>query len=60
MGRPLGQARPLNPIGFDNDLAHFDLAVTVCATRYLSALRLGRVDPQHFQFEFDSGPKAMI
>jgi murein L,D-transpeptidase YcbB/YkuD len=39
----------------DNDPAHFDLALTVCATRYLSALRLGRVDPQHFKFEIDSG-----
>jgi murein L,D-transpeptidase YcbB/YkuD len=38
-----------------NDPAHFDLALTVCATRYLSALRLGRVDPQHFKFEIDSG-----
>ena len=39
----------------DNDPAHFDLALTVCATRYLSALRLGRVDPQHLKFEIDSG-----
>ena len=38
-----------------NDPAHFDLGLTVCATRYLSALRLGRVDPQHFKFEIDSG-----
>jgi len=38
-----------------NDPVHFDLALTICATRYLSALRLGRVDPQHFKFEIDSG-----
>ncbi len=46
-----------NPRPADTDLAHFDLALTVCAARYLSALRIGRVDPQHFQFGFDVGPQ---
>lgn len=39
----------------DTDPVHFDLALTVCAARYLSALRVGRVNPQHFKFEFDVG-----
>ena len=57
MGRAPGQAVPSNPHPADTDLAHFDLALTVCAARYLSALRVGRVDPQHFKFGFDVGPK---
>ena len=37
-------------------LVHFDLALTVCAARYLSALHVGRVGPQHFKFGFEAGP----
>ena len=32
------------------DPVRFDLALTVCAARYLSALRDGRVNPQHIDF----------
>jgi L,D-transpeptidase YcbB len=32
-----------------NDLAHFDLALTVSTMRYVSALRTGRINPQHLQ-----------
>jgi len=39
----------------DIDLVHFDLALTVCAARYLSALRIGRVNPQPFKFELNVG-----
>jgi murein L,D-transpeptidase YcbB/YkuD len=53
----LAKLGPLNPHPADTDLARFDLAVTVCAARLLAALRVGRVDPQHFQFGFDVGPK---
>ena len=54
MGRPPGRARPVEPASRpDTDLVHFDLALTVCATRYLSALHLGRVGPQHFKFGLD-------
>jgi murein L,D-transpeptidase YcbB/YkuD len=35
------------------DLAHFDLALTVSAMRYLSDLHLGRVNPHYFHFGFD-------
>src|ERR1700730_5382383 len=41
----------------DSVLAHFDLALTVCAERYLSALRIGRVDPKHFNFDLEAEPK---
>ena len=39
------------------DLEHFDLALTVCAMRYVSDLHVGRVNPQHFKFGIDVGPK---
>jgi L,D-transpeptidase YcbB len=32
------------------DLAHFDLALTVCAMRFISDLHIGRVNPQHIKF----------
>ncbi len=38
------------------DEAHFDLALTVCAMRYISALHVGRVNPRHFKFGL-VGPK---
>ena len=41
----------------DGVLAHFDLALTVCAERYLSALRIGRVDPKHFNFDLETESK---
>jgi len=53
----LAKLVPSNPLPADTDLAHFDLALTVCAERYLSALHIGRIDPQHFEFGFDVGPK---
>ena len=31
------------------DLAHFDLALTVSTMRYVSALRTGRINPQHLR-----------
>jgi len=32
-------------------VARFDVAMSVCAMRYLSDLRVGRINPQHFGFE---------
>ena len=32
------------------DLARFDVALTVCAMRLVSDLRIGRINPQHFNF----------
>jgi murein L,D-transpeptidase YcbB/YkuD len=39
------------------DRGHFDLALTVCAMRFISALHVGRVNPQHLKFGLDLGPK---
>lgn len=47
---------PPNPHPADTVLAHFDLELTVCAARYLSALHIGRVSPQHFKFGLAVGP----
>jgi L,D-transpeptidase YcbB len=35
------------------DEARFDVALTVCAMRYISAVRIGRINPQHLKFGFD-------
>ena len=32
------------------DQAVFDVALTVCTMRYISDLRIGRINPQHFKF----------
>jgi len=32
------------------DQAGFDVSLTVCAMRYISDLRIGRINPQHFKF----------
>jgi murein L,D-transpeptidase YcbB/YkuD len=32
------------------DAARFDVALTVCTMRFVSDLRIGRIDPQHFKF----------
>ncbi len=37
----------------DEQLAAFDMALTVCAMRYISGLHIGRVNPKHFTFGVD-------
>src|ERR1700756_4998855 len=32
------------------DASRFDAALTICAMRYASAIRVGRINPKHFQF----------
>ena len=39
------QSSPSGPV-----VPRFDVALTVCAMRYISDLRIGRVNPQHFDF----------
>jgi L,D-transpeptidase YcbB len=34
-------------------VARFDVALTVCTMRYVSNLRIGRINPQHFRFQLD-------
>jgi murein L,D-transpeptidase YcbB/YkuD len=40
----------------ESDLVHFDLALTVCAMRFISDLHGGRVSPQRFKFDLQIGP----
>jgi murein L,D-transpeptidase YcbB/YkuD len=40
------------------DVAAFDLALTVCAMRYVSALSTGRVNPQHLNFSRQTKQKS--
>lgn len=37
----------------DEQLAAFDMALTICTMRYISDLHIGRVNPQHFTFGVD-------
>jgi L,D-transpeptidase YcbB len=39
------------------DPAVFDVSLTVCTMRYVSALRIGRVNPKHLKFNFHVGGK---
>ena len=41
----------------DDDVATFDAAMTVCVMRYISDLRLGRVNPTHFNFDINTADK---
>jgi murein L,D-transpeptidase YcbB/YkuD len=41
------------------DRALFDLALSVAALRYLSALHVGRVDPREVGFDYDVGHKQL-
>jgi murein L,D-transpeptidase YcbB/YkuD len=38
-------------------IAQFDTAMTICVMRYISDLRVGRVNPQHFNFDIDVSDK---
>ena len=54
-GRLAALASP-NPHPAGTSLVHFDLALTVCAARYISDLHIGRVDQEHFKFGLEVGP----
>ncbi len=41
----------------DDDIAQFDAAMTVCVMRYISDLRVGRVNPTHFNFDINADSK---
>lgn len=38
-------------------IAQFDMAMTISVMRYISDLRIGRVNPQHFNFDIDVATK---
>jgi L,D-transpeptidase YcbB len=42
-----------------HDEARFDVALTVCAMRYISAVRIGRIDPKHLEFDIDIRNKKL-
>ncbi len=41
----------------DDDVANFDAAMTVSVMRYISDLRIGRVNPTHFNFDINTNDK---
>jgi len=43
--------------GADGDPATFDVALTVCTMRYVSDLHIGRINPQHLNFDLDVNHK---
>jgi L,D-transpeptidase YcbB len=48
------QAREEALTGMPTDaIARFDLALSVCLFRYVSALNVGRINPQHLKFDLD-------
>jgi len=49
----LARLGPSTPHPVEADLAKFDLALTVCAMRYVSDLHIGRVSPKRFSFGLD-------
>lgn len=49
----LAKLAPAFPNPAATDLVHFDLAMTVCAMRFISDLRIGRVNPRHVRFALD-------
>jgi len=49
----LAHLRPATRDPKESDLVRFDVALTVSAMRYISALHVGRVNPQHLDFRVD-------
>src|SRR4029077_20675450 len=45
-----GRIRALQDSSNGPAVARFDVALTVCTMRYVSDLRIGRINPQHFKF----------
>ena len=53
----LARLKPAVQQPAEMDAAKFDLALTVCAMRYISDLHIGKVNPKHLDFEFDEQSK---
>ncbi len=49
----LARLRPATRDPEESNLVRFDVALTVAAMRYISALRVGRVNPRRLDFEVD-------
>jgi len=49
----LAKLKPATRQPTESDAVKFDLALTVCAMRYISDLHIGKVNPRHFAFAYD-------
>ena len=53
----LAKLKPAIAQPAEADAEKFDLALTVCAMRYISDLHIGKVNPKHFAFALDDESK---
>lgn len=53
----LAKLKPATRQPTEADAVKFDLALTVCAMRYVSDLHIGKVNPKHFAFALDDESK---
>ncbi len=53
----LAKLKPATRQATEADAVRFDLALTVCAMRYISDLHIGKVNPKHFAFALDDESK---
>jgi L,D-transpeptidase YcbB len=53
----LAKLKPATRQPAEADVVKFDLALTVCAMRYISDLHIGKVNPKHFAFALDDESK---
>ena len=53
----LAKLKPATPRPAEADAVKFDLALTVCAMRYISDLHIGKVNPKRLDFAFDEESK---
>src|ERR1700691_2497906 len=53
----LAKLDPASSRPTEADAVKFDLALTVCAMRYISDLHVGKVNPKHFAFALDDESK---
>ena len=52
-GDRLAKLKPATAQPSEADAVRFDAALTVCIMRYISDLRIGKVNPRHFEFGLD-------
>src|ERR1700733_10070243 len=53
----LAKLKPAASQPSEEDAVRFDAALTVCVMRYISDLHIGKVNPKHFDFGFDTDAK---
>jgi murein L,D-transpeptidase YcbB/YkuD len=53
----MARLKPATRQPTEADVVKFDLALTVCAMRYISDLHIGKVNPKHFAFALDDESK---